>query len=174
MEFEGQNYGDLKKVYSIWIAIRPRVSERGCINCYEMNEVQLRGTMTRAKSVYDKLSVVQLNLGAADDDGVLRMLDVLMDHTCSIEDKKVILGQEYGIVMNDEMEGDVESVCNYSEWVYENGVEKGIAQGIQKGIAQMLMKAMKKTKGSIEEVLEYFDIPEDERAMYAEQLRKKV
>ena len=130
--------------------------------------------MTRAKSVYDKLSVVQLNLGAADDDGVLRMLDVLMDHTCSIEDKKVILGQEYGIVMNDEMEGDVESVCNYSEWVYENGVEKGIAQGIQKGIAQMLMKAMKKTKGSIEEVLEYFDIPEDERAMYAEQLRKKV
>ncbi|MBQ7917029.1 MAG: hypothetical protein IJ315_09645 [Firmicutes bacterium] len=186
VEFTGQNYGELKKVYSIWIAVNPSVIEQGCINRYEMNEVHMRGEMTRTRKIYDKLTVVQLNLGEDDDNGILRMLNVLMGRTYSVAEKKQILEEEYGIAMTNEMEGDVEKVCNYSEWVYESGVEqgiqKGIAQGVEQGmikgeidaIVKMILNVMKKMKGTPEVAMDFLDIPEEDRPMYVEQLRQRV
>lgn len=166
VEFTGQNYGSLQKVYSIWIAVNPPVTERGCINRYEMNEVHMRGTLQRSRMIYDKLTVVQLNLGVDDDHGVLRMLNVLMSQAYSVAEKKLILEEEYNISMTDEMKGDVEKVCNYSEWVYENGVEQGIEK--------MLLNAMKKMKGSLEDAMDFLEIPEDDRAIYVERIGQRA
>ena len=45
----------------------------------------------------------------------------------AVADKKKILSEEYGIVMRDDTERRLNTMCNLSEAVLEKGIEKGIS-----------------------------------------------
>ena len=68
----------------------------------------------------------------------------------AVADKKKILSEEYGIVMRDDTERRLNTMCNLSEVVLEQGVEQGMRQLIQ----QMLNNG-KNTK----EIAEFCGIP---------------
>ncbi len=81
---------------------------------------------------------------------LIAMLEVLLSEM-KVEEKKDILEKEYGMVMQVETEGRMQSMCNLSE-VF---IEKGIRRGIQKG-------TIDQSRRSIFDLLEDLgDIPED-------------
>ena len=84
---------------------------------------------------------------------LIAMLEELLKKE-AVADKKKILSEEYGIVMRDDTERRLNTMCNLSEVVLEKGIEKGIEKGMRQLIQQMLNNG-KNTK----EIAEFCGIP---------------
>lgn len=129
-EFEIPKYGDLKKVYSIWICINVPSYLENTAAIYEMQERDLVGTLKRT-GYYDLLAVIEINLSkemAEEKEGfrLHRFLETIFSRTLLPEKKIDILEQEYGIPMTGQWREGMEQMCNLSEAIEEEGIRKGI------------------------------------------------
>ena len=79
----------------------------------------------------------------------IAMLEELLKKE-AVADKKKILSEEYGIVMRDDTERRLNTMCNLSEVVLEQGVEQGMRQ-----LIQQMFNNGKNTK----EIAEFCGIP---------------
>ena len=53
-----------------------------------------------------------------------------------MEQREKELEKDFHLQMTEDVRKDVGKVCNYSEAIWMEGIEKGIAQGMAQGIAQ--------------------------------------
>ena len=53
-----------------------------------------------------------------------------------VEQREMELERDYHLQMTEELRKDVDGMCNYSDAILMQGIEKGISQGIAQGIAQ--------------------------------------
>ncbi len=132
-EFEIPNYGDLKKVYSIWICINVPSYLENTAAIYEMQERDLVGTLKRT-GYYDLLVVIEINLSremAEEKEGfrLHRFLETIFSRTLLLEKKIDILEQEYGIPMTGQWREGMEQMCNLSEAIEEEALQKGLEKG---------------------------------------------
>ena len=73
------------------------------------------------------MEVVILNLGDADKDSDLEILDLLntlLSTTTPPEEKKQRLHDEFDIAMTVEFESEVQEMCNLSEALVQQGIEE--------------------------------------------------
>ena len=167
-EFTGPHYEKLKKVYSIWICMKPPKSRANTITRYRLVEENLVGEATEPVKNYDLLSIIMLCLGGPGGEnyeGVLRMLDVLLSNETSEAEKWKILQDDYDIQMTQTMEREVSVMCNLSKGVEEKGMAKGILVSIKS-----LMETMNL---SIEQAMAALKIPEAERQKYMDLLERQ-
>jgi hypothetical protein len=181
VEFEAQDYGQLRKVYSIWIATDPAENVRNCINRYKMEEEQMVGKMVLKRHDYDKIAVVLINLGKEAKSGILRMLEVLLSKERLLEERKKILEQEFMIPMNSQIKEGLEEMCNYSTGVYLDGHAKGLAKGFAKGLAdgsqgakvESILNVMSSLNCDIQKAMEVLMIPVEEQEKYRKLVQEK-
>ena len=136
-EFTDSHYEKLKKVYSIWICMKPPKNRGNTINRYRLIEEHLAGEAVEPVQNYDLLSMIVLCLGGPEAEhyeGVIRMLDVLLSRKTSEAEKRKILRDDYDIRMTQTMEQEVSVMCNLSEGIMEEGIAKGMAKGLEQGI----------------------------------------
>ena len=168
-EFTGPHYEKIKKVYSIWICMKPPKSRANTITRYRLVEEHLIGEATEPVRNYDLLSIIMLCLGGPDGenyDGVLRMLDVLLSNETSEAEKRKILQDDYDIQMTQTMEREVSVMCNLSKGVLEKGRAEGVAENTLTSIKNLM-----ETLGlSLEAAMAALKIPEADRPKYAKQL----
>lgn len=167
-EFTGSHYEKIKKVYSIWICMKPPQYRENTIARYRLVEEYLVGEGKEPIRNYDLLSIIMLCLGGPDGsnyDGVLRMLDVLLSNETSEAEKRKILQDDYDIQMTQTMEREVSVMCNLSKGVEEKGVAKGILSSIKN-----LMETMGLT---IEQAMAALKVPEGERQKYMDLLERQ-
>lgn len=150
-EFTHSRYGDLKKVYSIWICSNPPVGRRRTMNTYGITEKCLAGAVKEPENHYD-------------------LLEVLLSPYMRAGEKIKILKDEFSIVMERKFEEEVREMCDLSIGVAEWGME----QGIKEGICTAIKNLMSTTNWSAEQAMEALKIPEKEREAYAEQLREQT
>lgn len=150
-EFTHSRYGDLKKVYSIWICSNPPVGLRRTMNTYGITEKCLAGAVKEPENHYD-------------------LLEVLLSPYMRAGEKIKILKDEFSIVMERKFEEEVREMCDLSIGVAEWGME----QGIKEGICTAIKNLMSTTNWSAEQAMEALKIPEKEREAYAEQLREQT
>lgn len=62
---------------------------------------------------------------------LISMLEKLLSKA-SVEEKKRILTEEYGMIMTAELEGRMQTMCNWSEAIKEMSFKEGIEKGIEK------------------------------------------
>ena len=147
-EFYHSDYDSLKKVRSIWLCLDNR--EDGD----SIEEIYLdRNTVYgNKKSLYDLIRGIIINLrngeNITDSQNILiSMLEKLLSKS-SVEEKKRILTEEYGMIMTTELEGRMQTMCNWSEAIkemsYKEGIEKGIEEGIEKGIEKERLNAIER------------------------------
>ncbi|MBQ2282751.1 MAG: hypothetical protein II250_01085 [Agathobacter sp.] len=133
--FTKSHYEKLQKVYSIWICMKPPTERKNSITEYSFIEKNRIGNVKEAVENYDLMTTILICLGSVgeceDNNDLIRMLDVLLSEELPAKDKKEILEQEYQIPMTEEMEEEVEQMCNLSDGVEQRGIEKGIKIGIQ-------------------------------------------
>ena len=166
--FTKSEYGKIRKVYSIWICMKPPQYRENTITRYRLVEEYLVGEGKEPIRNYDLLSIIMLCLGGPDGsnyDGVLRMLDVLLSNETSEAEKRKILQDDYDIQMTQTMEREVSVMCNLSKGVEEKGVAKGILSSIKN-----LMETMGLT---IEQAMAALKVPEGERQKYMDLLERQ-
>ncbi|MDO4292542.1 MAG: hypothetical protein Q4C65_04830 [Eubacteriales bacterium] len=190
VEFTTDNYDGIKKVYSIFICMTAPVQNRNheavsdTIVSYRMQpEVIYANDPARkvAFGRYDLLGVVFVHLqaeGQLTKNKLIGMLSTLLERSKEVEKKKTLLEQEYGLQMNESLEKEVNTMCNLSELILEEGLEKGredtkekgLEEGLEKGredtTCKMLKNLIKNMKVSLSQALDILEIPESERNKY--------
>ena len=152
VEFSGQNFQDIKKVYSIWVCMDPPKKWQNNITRYSMTEEKLMGETKERRENYDLMTAVMVCLGdekMTEEQNsryrpLLKMLEVLFSQHRPAIEKKRIMESDFGIEFNERIEKEAEDVCNLSEGVFEKayaagtkaGIENGLRQGIEQGMQQ--------------------------------------
>jgi hypothetical protein len=144
--FVKEHYEKLRKVYSIWICPDPARKRKNGIFKYTVEETEIYGNSFVKREDYDLMEVIILNLGDVDQDSdveVLKLLNALFSTELSAEAKKRILSDEFHIAMTEELELEVDDMCNLSRGIAEEGIRQGLQQGLQQGedmFAQLMQK----------------------------------
>ena len=147
--FTKSDYQKLRKVYSIWICVNPAKRFRNTITRYSLKPETIIGNAVEAPENYDLINIVMVCLGRMEewnDNNLIKFLGVLFQNELSAREKKDILERDFNIPMTETFESEVDDMCNLSQGVAEEamqkGIEKGIEKGIQKGIEQGRIHAL--------------------------------
>ena len=92
------------------------------------------------------------------------MLEVLLSKQ-SAEEKKNIVSQKYGLIISTDLERRINTMCNLSELILEDGLKEGLEQGLERGKFEERSKIilnMRKKNASYEQISEFLDLPIDE------------
>ena len=128
-EFNGSEYENLKKVYVIWIFLKPTMKWRNSVTYYETTQRQYIGLGSLKVEEYDLMTQILIGLGDPNSPqavGALRMLDVIFSSKIKVEEKKRILEEEFHIPMTEELTEGVSNVGSFSDAVEEWGFERGV------------------------------------------------
>ena len=124
------DYGEIKKVYSIWICCNAPQYIGNALTLYNIQKTDIVGSASEFKENYDKMCVamIYLNSKVSRRRGFFDMMNTLLSPEIEVETKKRILGNEYQIPMERGLVKEVEFMCNLSQGVLELGIERGIEQ----------------------------------------------
>ena len=164
-EFTNAHYEKIKKVYSIFICMNPPKNRKNTINKYSIKEDNVVGNTKEEKENYDLLTAIMLCLGDPEekiDSEILRLLEVLLSSKRTVEEKKQILEKEYDIKMTETIESEVSEMCNLSDGVERQGIEKGLKQGLQTARYNAVKNLMKNLNLTCEQAIKALGISEEE------------
>ena len=164
-EFTNAHYEKIKKVYSIFICMNPPKNRKNTINKYSIKEDNVVGNTKEEKENYDLLTAIMLCLGDSEekiDSEILRLLEVLLSSKRTVEEKKQILEKEYDIKMTETIESEVSQMCNLSDGVERQGIEKGLKQGLQTARYNAVKNLMKNLNLTCEQAIKALGISEEE------------
>ena len=139
--FTGQDYGEIIKVYTIWIITSPPKKFRGSITEYSIAEKQIVGNMTLPKEQYDLMTMIFVCIDDAtrQENDVLRLLGVLFAEDLRAQEKERILEQDFAIPMQKELKEGI-SMATYSEGIeiraFRRGQQKGLEEGKKEGLEE--------------------------------------
>ena len=137
--FTKSDYQKLRKVYSIWICVNPAKRFRNTITRYSLKPETIIGNAVEAPENYDLINIVMVCLGKMEewnDNNLIKFLGVLFQNELSAREKKDILERDFDIPMTETFESEVDDMCNLSQGVAEEAMQKGLEQGRQEGIEQ--------------------------------------
>ncbi len=143
-------YGNIKKVYSIWLCTEAAQTRANSIEMYDINRSFLFGGNADSPR-YDILNAIIVYISGKHDlenadNELVRMLTDLFDERIDGIEKVKRLKLEYGLRMTKEVEGEVTDMCTYATAMENKGVEKGIGIGLEAGkralVEEMLRSGM--------------------------------
>lgn len=140
VEFREPDYGNIKKVYSIWICMGVPRYIGNAISVYDMKKTDIIGNIPDIPANYDKICIVMVCLDehSKSENTFLNMMNTLLSSYLDVSTKKRILQNEYQIPMNDNLGEEMNLMCNLSEYVWERGVEAGRKEALQSVVGKML------------------------------------
>lgn len=131
-EFVGDDYAKLKKVYVVWICLKPPKRWEHIIKYYEIQDRNhMDGSLFQLKD-YDLMTQIVICLGDPKEpsaSGISRLLSVLFTNTYDVSEKQEILETEFGITATHDMRKGMELMCNFGEGIYEEGIDLGKKTG---------------------------------------------
>ena len=142
-EFRHDDYGDLKKVYSIWLFMESPNYAAHTISSYTITHNSLYGEYEEEER-YDLMNVIAVRLainkaleGGSD---LHQMLETLFTSKMTVQEKEEKLEKEFGMRITETVKKGANSMCNISDLIEEEatkrGLEKGMQQGLQQGLQQ--------------------------------------
>ena len=159
--FTKSDYQKLRKVYSIWICVNPAKRFRNTITRYSLKPETIIGNAVEAPENYDLINIVMVCLGKMEewnDNNLIKFLGVLFQNELSAREKKDILERDFNIPMTETFESEVDDMCNLSQGVAEEAMQKGLQQGRTHALIELVNdgvltkeKAAEKASMSVEE-----------------------
>ena len=123
-----EKYGNIKKVYSIWVCTEAAQKRANSIEKYDINRSFLFGENDDSPR-YDIINAVIINISkrhdtAGTDNELIKMLTDLFDEGLSGPEKVRILNDTHKIPMTREIGKEVPEVCTYAEAMVLKGIEQ--------------------------------------------------
>ncbi len=133
-DFSGQQYGEIKAVYSIWVCFNMKEPIHNHIH---LTDEKILGNYTW-KGDLDLLNVVMIGVPnqlppESEELELHRLLTALFSNILSMGEKERILREEYHIPMERALGEEAASMCNLGEGIWERGLAKGRSEGIDIG-----------------------------------------
>ena len=159
--FADEHYEKIQKAYSIWICPDPAKKRKNGIFKYHTIEDTILGKSYTDPQSYDLMEVVIVNLGDADKESELEILDllnILFSTSATPEEKKKRLHEDFDIAMTEEFESEVRDMCNLSRALVDQGIEQGIEQGMKQGVEKekmSLAQMMIEEKEPVDKISKY-------------------
>ena len=97
------------------------------------------GELESRKEDTDLIQAIIVNLGSPEapvDNQILRLMNVLLSARTDVEEKQKVMQEEFHIAMTMELESEVSELCNLSQGIYNEGMDKGLKEGMDKGLNQ--------------------------------------
>ncbi|HIY90486.1 MAG TPA: hypothetical protein H9970_05020, partial [Candidatus Merdibacter merdipullorum] len=88
-----------------------------------------------------------------------------------VAERKRILEEEFHIPINDNIEKEMDHMCNLSKGVENRGIRKGIAQGHEEERLNSIKSLMETLNLTIDQAMQALKIPSSEREKYAQMLK---
>jgi len=181
-EFVDSNYQDIKKVYSIWIAIKPPLERQNTITRYRIVEENMVGSVKESVRNYDLMTLLMICLGRPENTecDILKLLDVLLSNEIAATEKQRVLQNDFGIPMTRELEGGLQDMCNLGEVIARENMAKGMAkgraqgrmEGRTEGREEMLLfsirNLIKNTGWPLEQAMKTLGVPQEEWPQYSQ------
>ena len=157
--FSKSQYEKIEKVYSIWICMSPNKNMAGSINRYKTTEEQIKGEFKEEPVNYDKTEVVVIHIGEIEDEtqkdyNLSRMTGVLsdaFDKHKTTDEVVDILSTKWGLDISTTMKEDISCMCNVSDVIREEAIEKGKEDNALRMIAG--------GKLTLDDIAYYTDLP---------------
>ena len=145
-EFFHSDYDNLKKVRSIWICLCNR-EDGDSIEEISLSRNTVFGNKENPYDV-DLMRGIIINVRSRENmrdsqNTLISMLEKLLSGV-SVEEKKHILTEEFGMIMTTELEGRMQTMCNWSEAILERGIEQGMERGIEQGMERGIEQGMER------------------------------
>jgi hypothetical protein len=139
-EFYHSEYDNLKKVRSIWLCL-DNSADGDSIEEIRLDRNTVFGSRKTPYDV-DLMRGIIINVRNGkyikeSQNVLISMLEKLLSEM-NVEEKKRILTEEYGMIMTTELEGRMQTMCNWSEAIWEQGIEKGIGKERINAIERMI------------------------------------
>lgn len=139
-EFYHSEYDNLKKVRSIWLCL-DNSADGDSIEEIRLDRNTVFGSRKTPYDV-DLMRGIIINVRNGkyikeSQNVLISMLEKLLSEM-SVEEKKRILTEEYGMIMTTELEERMQTMCNWSEAIWEQGIEKGIGKERINAIERMI------------------------------------
>ena len=165
-------YGNIKKVYSIFICTEAAAVRENTIEKYEISRDFIVGS-NADRPRYDILNAIIINIsGKHNKDGVtnelLRMLTDLFDERMEGREKIGLLEKEYGLPLTSGVKEEVEFMCSYGASIAKKNMEQGLNEGL-KALVTSLKKYIKDFDALYNEVIsneKYSNASRDEVKKY--------
>ena len=142
-EFTKSDYDKIPKVYSIWICINGEEQLHNTVTEYCLCEKNVLGYYRGNKENYDLIDIIIIGLGGfekKDDETIIGFLDNILDRDLEPLMRRKILKEKFDITTDEDFMEVFDDMCNLSDGVYLDGVEKGIIQGEARGIEKGIMQ----------------------------------
>ena len=106
-----------------------------------MHEICRKRKWEAPKEEYDLMNAIMIYPGKdypstkafEENHDLMEMLFILFIAKWKAEDKKARLKEKYGIIMTQEIESEVDYMCNLSQGIREEGLTEGLEKGVAKG-----------------------------------------
>ena len=125
-------YGNIKKVYSIWICTESAQKRANTIEKYAISRSFLLGENCDSPR-YDIINAVIIYISKTHDteetdNELIKMLNVLFNEKIMGTEKITKLQKEHGVPMTREIGKEVPGMCTYAEAMVKKGLEQGFEQ----------------------------------------------
>ena len=187
--FANSKYGEIKKVYSIWICIGHAKQKNDVINSYTIQESCHTRIWHAPRNHFDIMTAVMVypqveafQKGKEDREAqkpvktfeqkLLELLKVLFIKDFSMGKKKERLEKEYGIMMKRETESEVMEMCNFSDFIEERGIKKGLEQGKVNTTVQHVQNLMQFSNLSANEAMKMLGVEKELQSVILNKLQQ--
>ena len=167
--FDHSNYGDMLRTYSIWICFN---LEENCMNYLHLTNTSLFGTHEWLGDL-ELMNIFLVGLDKNLSEEALKttysnlhyMLGTIFSNDLSPRDKVRLLSEREDMPAGTHIRKELDTMCNLSYGIEEQGIEKGIEKGRMDLIKNMLSKHM-----PVEDIMKYSGATEEEIRKAEEQL----
>ena len=155
-DFVNTNYDEIKRVYTIWICMN---MPENSLDYYQLANRKALGSRTwEGKQVMINIVLIGLakDLPIHDEKYELhRLLVALMSKQLTTSEKINIIEKEYKIQVNDTLRKDVSVMCNLSQGIVDETLEKVILNMHRLGYtSEQIAKAVEMSKEEVEKIIE--------------------
>ncbi len=128
-------YGNIKKVYSIWICTESAQKRANSIERYELKKDLIVGR-NNDNPRYDIINTTIINISKNHDYDdteceIIKLLTSLFDDTLDAGTKISELENRYGLPLTKEVKEEVTKMCTYATSIENKGISKGMEKGLR-------------------------------------------
>ena len=134
VEFTGDDYDNIKKVYTIWLVMDAPKGGSNSIRRYEIKEKILHGHGHEDVKNYDLMVAIMVYLGKkTTKHRLLRLLHLIFLDKLKAAEKKTILKQDYDLVLTPVMEEELTKMGSLALGIADRAKNEGIREGEKTG-----------------------------------------
>ena len=159
-------YGNIKKVYSIWLCTETAQKRANSIERYSINREIIVGSNPDSPR-YDIMNAIIINISEKHDTGgtdnqLINLLTDLFNEKIGAEEKIRKLNDDYGLKTTRNVDTEVTDMCTYADAIEQKGLSQGISQGFSQGISQGLAQGLSQGAKMLAKLLQMLTPGSDE------------